>query len=86
MITAAINGELDNMHYHAHSQFDLAMPANCPGVPDGILNPRNTWPDRESYDEKANHLAQEFSRNFEKYAGYCDPQLINAGPNLSLTV
>ena len=63
MITAAINGELDNVQYNEHPQFSLQMPASCPGVPDNVLNPRNTWADRDSYDEKANQLAIEFGRN-----------------------
>ena len=86
MITAAINGELDNVQYRAHTQFDLQMPVICSGVPDNILNPRNTWQDREDYDEKASELAQEFCRNFEKYAGYCDTQIVNAGPCVTISV
>ena len=86
MITAAINGELENVHYHEHAQFNLQMPATCPGVPEHILNPRNTWTDREAYDDKACYLANEFARNFEKYAGYCDTQVINAGPGICVSV
>ena len=86
MIAAAINGELDNVHYHEHAQFNLQIPCNCPGVPDNILDPRNTWADKEAYDEKAANLAREFAKNFEKYAGYCDSQLVNAGPGVIISV
>ena len=57
MITAALTGELDNVDYINHPVFGLAMPTTCPNVPDEVLNPRNTWADKESYDKKANHLA-----------------------------
>ena len=51
-----------------HPIFNLQMPVSCPNVPDNILNPRNTWADRDSYDEKANNLAAAFTKNFEQYA------------------
>jgi phosphoenolpyruvate carboxykinase (ATP) len=62
------------------------MPAICLGVPEQILDPRSTWADKDAYDEMANHLAREFSGNFEKYAGSCDPQVVNAGPTISIAV
>jgi phosphoenolpyruvate carboxykinase (ATP) len=84
MIGAAMNGELDNVHYHEHALFNLSIPAGCPGVPDSILDPRSTWANRDSYDEMANQLAREFAKNFEKYAGYCDLQVISAGPGINI--
>lgn len=86
MITAALNGELDNVNYNEHPQFNLQMPAICHGVPEHILNPRNTWADKDSYDDKANQLATEFIKNFEKYAIHCDLQVISAGPNATVSV
>ncbi|HEX3386665.1 MAG TPA: phosphoenolpyruvate carboxykinase (ATP) [Mucilaginibacter sp.] len=86
MITAAMNGELDNIPYRRHAQFNLQMPAMCLGVPEHILDPRSTWADKDAYDEMANHLAREFAGNFEKYAGHCDPQVVNAGPGISIAV
>ncbi|MBS1528827.1 MAG: phosphoenolpyruvate carboxykinase (ATP) [Bacteroidetes bacterium] len=86
MITAAMNGELDNIPYRRHAQFNLQMPVMCLGVPEHILDPGSTWADKDAYDEMANHLAREFARNFEKYAGNCDPQVVNAGPDVIIAV
>ena len=86
MIAAALNGELNNVNYTEHPQFGLQMPSTCPGVTENILNPRNTWANRDSYDDKANQLATEFTKNFEKYAMCCDLQVISAGPNLTVSV
>src|SRR5690606_32741854 len=57
MITAALNGELDQIEYATLPIFDLAIPTTCPNVPDEILNPRGTWADKAAYDDKANNLA-----------------------------
>ncbi len=86
MIAAAINGELDHVHYEHHPVFNLKMPQSCPNVPDALLNPRNTWLDKDDYDEKANNLALAFIKNFEKYAADSTPEIINAGPNVTLSV
>jgi len=67
MITAALEGRLDNVEYDNHTVFGMAMPKTCPGVPSGLLNPRNTWSDPAEYDKMANELAGWFLNNFKKY-------------------
>ena len=56
------------------------MPVSCPGVPADLLNPRNTWNDKNSYDEKARNLANQFVKNFEKYASGVTEEVLAAGP------
>ena len=80
MITAVLEGQLDNVEYHTHSVFGLAMPGTCPGVPAGILNPRNAWPDRQAYDEMANNLAKQFIHNFKKYEEGVTSEVRSAAP------
>jgi len=80
MITAALNGQLDQVQYEAHPVFGLHMPKSCPDVPDELLIPRNTWQDKSAYDEKANHLATLFNENFAKYAEGCNEETLNAAP------
>ena len=52
MITAALNGELDNVAYTQHNIFGVNMPTTCPNVPNEVLNPRSTWENKEAYDAK----------------------------------
>ncbi len=80
MITAALEGALDNVEYQPHPVFGMAIPASCPGVPRELLQPRNTWPDPAAYDEMAGHLADWFTGNFEKYAGDVLPEILQAAP------
>ena len=62
------------------------MPMHCPNVPDNILNPRNTWADKDSYDEKANNLAMAFIKNFEQYVNHSNSDIISAGPRVTIAV
>ncbi|MCB9356772.1 MAG: phosphoenolpyruvate carboxykinase (ATP) [Saprospiraceae bacterium] len=82
MITAALNGELDKVGYHQHEVFGMNMPDSCPGVPADILNPRNTWADKNAYDRMANQLANEFVKNFEKYADQAKEDILAAAPRV----
>ena len=80
MITAALNGQLDNVQFDTHPVFGLQMPTTCPDVPTEILNPRNTWADKNSYDTKANDLANKFVKNFEQYADGASAEILAAAP------
>ncbi len=83
MITAALDGKLDNVEYEAHPIFGMMMPTECPNVPSEILNPRNTWEDKNAYDEKAIVLAKKFIVNFEKYASGVSEEILAAAPKVN---
>ena len=80
MITAALDGKLDNVQYEKHPVFGVQMPVSCPNVPSDILNPRNTWSDQAAYDEKAKYLAGLFVKNFEKYESGASQTTRDAAP------
>jgi phosphoenolpyruvate carboxykinase (ATP) len=79
MVRAALNGEIDKAPVKHHPIFNLSMPTWCPGVPDEVLDPRNTWPDKDKYDAAAKRLALLFVKNFEKF-GDVSEVIVNAGP------
>lgn len=85
MITAALRGELNNVEYHNHNVFGLMMPKSCPNVPDELLDPRNTWSDKNEYDQKANHLAELFVKNFAQYADGVNAEILSAAPKAAAT-
>ena len=82
MITAALEGKLDNVAYETLPIFDLAIPTSCEGVPADILNPRGTWEDKAAYDETANNLAAQFVKNFEQYASETSADILAAAPRV----
>jgi phosphoenolpyruvate carboxykinase (ATP) len=82
MISAALQGKLDNVETIADPVFGVAIPKHVPGVPDEILIPKNTWSDKAAYDGRAKFLACLFAKNFEKYASGVSKEILEAGPKL----
>lgn len=79
MVQAAIEGKLKEVNYTTDPIFGLHIPTECPDVPAELLNPRNTWEDKEAYDRQAKDLARRFHINFRKFSGVSQA-IINAGP------
>lgn len=80
MLNAALHGELDNVETVKDPFFGLNVPVSCPGVPQEVLNPRNTWTDKEKYDETAKKLANMFVENFKQFESEVDEKVKNSGP------
>ncbi|MDX5320303.1 MAG: phosphoenolpyruvate carboxykinase (ATP) [Bacteroidota bacterium] len=80
MITAALEGKLDNVSFETLPVFGLQMPSSCPDVPSEILNPRNTWSDAAAYDAKAAHLAELFVKNFAQFEDGVNDDIKAAAP------
>ncbi len=81
MVTAALTGALDIVKYRHDDLFNLDIPVECPDVPSEILDPKNTWVDKDSYDLSAKKLAQMFVDNFKKFKDVSE-DIKNAGPHL----
>lgn len=81
MITAALNGALDQVEFEKHPVFGMLMSKMCPGVPKELLHPRYTWADRAAYDQAAIKLAEMFIQNFEKYAAGVSEEILQSAPN-----
>ncbi|RZK87582.1 MAG: phosphoenolpyruvate carboxykinase (ATP), partial [Hymenobacter sp.] len=84
MITAALSGVLSEVNFKTHPIFGVAVPGAVPGVPAEILDPRNTWADKDAYDHTAASLAEKFVKNFEKYADYATADLLAGAPRLAV--
>ena len=80
MIRAALVGSLQNGSWQTHPAFGVQMPRSCPDVPNAILNPRDTWPNEEEYDETCRKLVGLFQQNFQKYLDRAGPEIAQAGP------
>lgn len=80
MIEAALDGKLADVEFVQHPIFGLNMPVECENVPSDILNPRQTWSDKEAYDSKALELANSFKENFKKFEDNSNMEILSGGP------
>jgi len=81
MLNAALSGSLLQGDFWVDPIFGFQVPKNCPGVPEGILDPAQSWPSKKEYMEKYRQLALHFVNNFKKFEAFC-PELVKAGPKV----
>ena len=67
MIRAILNGSLAAVATTPDPIFGVKVPVSCPDVAPEVLQPRNTWSDKDAYDRQARDLARRFNDNFKKY-------------------
>lgn len=80
LIRAALSGKLDGVATKPDPFFGFLVPESCEGVPSDVLQPRNTWADKEAYDRQAKELAARFSENFKQYEGMAPREVTESGP------
>ncbi len=67
-INGILNGSINTAEFETLPVFNLSIPKHLDGVADdAVLNPRNTWEDKEAYDATLDRLAAMFVQNFDRY-------------------
>ncbi len=64
LLRGALDGSLLNAEFKTDPFFGLSFPAHVDGLPDEVLDPRQTWADKAAYDAMAKHLVARFEENF----------------------
>jgi len=72
LLTAALNGSLNNAEFRKDPNFGFEVPVAVPGVADALLDPRRTWADPAAYDAQAAKLVGMFADNFAQYVPFID--------------
>ncbi len=72
LLTAALDGSLNDAEFRKDPNFGFEVPVSVPGVAEVLLDPRRTWDDQNAYDEQAAKLVKMFSDNFAQYLPFID--------------
>lgn len=80
LLNAALDGKLDNVEYRTDKLFGYQVPLSCPDVPTDVLEPSNSWGDKNDYWKKYDALAARFIENFKLFASNVSEEVKNAGP------
>ena len=82
LLSAALNGKLDKVRYKTDPIFGSEVPTQCPDVPDDVLDPAGSWPDKKEYDKRYRDLAAQFIENFKRFEDHTPREVIEAGPKI----
>jgi phosphoenolpyruvate carboxykinase (ATP) len=82
IVTGVLDTDLEGVEYVEDNRFHIMVPTSFPGVDPEILDPRNTWEDKEAFEKRADQLAVDFSNYFDKAYGNknIEPEIIACCP------
>ncbi|OVA07328.1 Phosphoenolpyruvate carboxykinase [Macleaya cordata] len=88
IIDAIHSGSLLEANYTKTEVFGLDIPTEVEGVPSEILDPMNSWSDKQAYKDTLLKLAGLFRKNFDVFVNYkigkdntLTEEILAAGPN-----
>jgi len=82
LLSAALNGKLEDVKYTKDPIFGFLVPMSCPDVPNEVLSPASSWNNKKEYDRRYMDLAMRFKENFAKFSDNTPPEVLDAGPRL----
>jgi len=80
LLSAALDGSLNQAEFRTDANFGFEVPVAVPGVEAAILDPRSTWADKAAYDRQARKLVGMFIDNFGKFESHVDANVLGAAP------
>lgn len=84
LVNAILDGSINDGEWETMPVFNFQIPVSVDGVDAHILNPRNTWEDKEAYDASRIKLAKMFRDNFERFCDTDEGKRVagEAGPEI----
>jgi phosphoenolpyruvate carboxykinase (ATP) len=83
LLNAAIDGSLKAGQFRRDPNFGFEVPVSVAGVDPAILDPRQTWTDKDEYDRTAAKLVQLFVENFAEFESHVDDGVRQAAPRVA---
>ena len=80
MLDAIYSGSLEKAPTSIDPVFGLEVIVNCPNVPSELLVPRESWTDKNAFDQTASKLGSLFKENFKQYENEVTDSVRLAGP------
>jgi phosphoenolpyruvate carboxykinase (ATP) len=80
LLNAALDGKLDTVKYRKDKLFGFEVPLSCPEVPEDVLEPSNSWGNKDEYWKKYDALAARFVENFKLFSDGTAEEVKKAGP------
>lgn len=81
MVSAALDGSIEESEFERDPIFNLDVPKHVEGVEDRVLMPRNAWADRDEYERCARKVARMFEENAAQKYPDMPEEVRAAGPH-----
>ena len=82
IINAIHDGSILNAKYETLPIFNLSFPTALHDVDTKILDPRNTWANKDEYNVYARKVAEMFNKNFQRFANDASAEVKAGAPVL----
>lgn len=79
-IDAILDGSIQKSEFVDEGHFGLSIPKTLADIPPSVLNPRDSWDNKEAYDATAQKLANLFKENFKQYVSADHTDFTKYGP------
>jgi phosphoenolpyruvate carboxykinase (ATP) len=83
LINAVLENSVSETGFRKESFFGFEIPISCPEVPQQLLDPQESWANKQEYRDQANILISKFQNNFQQFSGNVTTDIVNAGPILT---
>ena len=80
LLNAALEGNLRDVEYRRDRLFGFEVPTSCPEVPRDVLDPANTWGNKDEYWKTYDGIAARYLENFKLFSSGCPDEVRAAGP------
>ena len=81
IVNAIQDGELDDSETIKIPGLNLLIPKSVDGVDNKLLNPIDTWENKDEYNRYLKELISKFQENFKKFN--VKPEIVEAGPGFN---
>lgn len=80
IIDAIHNGDFADVEMVTDPNFGFDVPTSCPGVPSEVLIPKETWADKDAFENEKAKLVGLFQDNFKAFEAGVNKEILEAGP------
>ena len=80
LLHAVLDGSLHDAKFKVDPHFGLAHPVEAPGIEADVLDPVETWKDKDAFANTAAKLVAMFRDNFRKFEDHADEAVRAAAP------
>ena len=82
LLSAVLDGKLNDVEFYTDPVFGFEVPKTCPDVPVDVMYPARSWQKEAEYWKRYKQLASRFIDNMKKFEADTPKEVIGSGPKI----